>query len=138
MTVRDISSVKKLEHDLHEHREHYRMPLELSNTYPYTANSQGEIVWGGSRGLFDYEMDQITGHSWQNLVHPDDLQSLLEHWESDVSTESPHDHTFRMCTLDGTYHWVRARATPHRDEHGQVLGWYGLLEDIDDRDPHEP
>jgi PAS domain S-box-containing protein len=139
ITVRDISSFKKLEHDLREYRDHYRMPLDLSrNTYPFIVNPQGELVWEGERGPRGYEIDELSGHKWHKLVHPDDLTSVLDSWKSDLAAGVAHDHTYRMRVPDGTYHWVRSRATPRHDEHGQILGWYGLLEDIDDHDPHEP
>jgi C4-dicarboxylate-specific signal transduction histidine kinase len=34
---------------------------------------------------------------------------------------------------DGEYRWFLSRAVPLRDEHGQILRWYGVSTDIEDR-----
>ena len=35
--------------------------------------------------------------------------------------------------MDGEYRWFLVRAVPLRDETGNILKWYGVLTDIEDR-----
>ena len=39
----------------------------------------------------------------------------------------------RLRAADGAYRWFLARGRPLRDEEGQILRWYGVLTDIEDR-----
>jgi len=36
-------------------------------------------------------------------------------------------------TGPGTVLWVRGRPTARRNDSGEIIGWYGLVEDIDAR-----
>ncbi len=132
VAIRDITSQKHIEQDLLHHKDHYRIPLELSSNYPFTADPQGNISWFETRGLTGAGMDELLGQGWQKIVHPDDLPALDEKWASDLRTGTQHEHKFRIRMADGTWRWTRSRAAPRRDEDGKIVGWYGLLEEISD------
>jgi PAS domain S-box-containing protein len=65
---------------------------------------------------------------WTERVHPDDLEriviALQQQMDGHVETYEI-DH--RVRHKDGTYHWIRARGSALRDEHGVVsrlAGWH--------------
>ena len=39
----------------------------------------------------------------------------------------------RTRRFDGVYRWLESRVYPLRDAHGQIVRWYNLIIDIDDR-----
>jgi len=39
----------------------------------------------------------------------------------------------RFRRADGVYRWFQIAATPVNDEHGNLIHWYGINTDIDDR-----
>src|SRR5690606_8146570 len=39
----------------------------------------------------------------------------------------------RLRGADGTYRWFLTRALPLRDEHGEIVKWYGTCTDIQQR-----
>ena len=39
----------------------------------------------------------------------------------------------RLRRVDGQYRWHHARGEPLRDREGQIVQWYGLTVDIDER-----
>jgi PAS domain S-box-containing protein len=133
VALRDITESKQLEEDLLEQREHYQLPIELSSTYPFTADPQGNISWARARGPNGLRMDEVRGMGWLRIVHPEDIQRVEESWVSYIRAGARYELEFRMRSLHGTWRWMRARTSPRRGENGEILGWYGLLEDIDDR-----
>ncbi len=76
-------------------------------------------------------MKAKLGDSWQDTVHPDDLEATKKEWAQSIRTGEPYLNEHRMRTADGSWHSVRVRATARRGEFGEVIGWYGLVEDIE-------
>jgi len=71
------------------------------------------------------------GWGWMNAFHPDDR--LMGEWRSALAAGKPFEKEARLRRADGEYRWFLLRAVPMRDEHGNIVKWYGLTCDIDDR-----
>ena len=68
------------------------------------------------------------------MVHPDDLQKCLDHWNQAVQTGETFDLEYRFQrAVDGQYRWHLNRALPMRDSTGQIVKWFGTCTDIDDQ-----
>jgi PAS domain S-box-containing protein len=133
VSLRDITEYKQLEEDLLEHKEHYQLPIELCSTYPFTTDLQGNVNWARARGPNGLRMEEVRGMGWLKVVHPEDVPRVEESWGLNIRAGAQYELEFRMSSVDGTWRWMRARTSPRRGENGEILGWYGLLEDIDDR-----
>jgi len=66
-------------------------------------------------------------------VHPQDLPRAIEKWLADMAAGQPSEDEMRLQRADGEYRWFLVRTAPLRDEHGNVLKWYGVSIDIEDR-----
>ncbi len=77
--------------------------------------------------------EQSTGSGWQALVHPDDLERHAGKWMEAVATGKPHESEVRCRRSDGQYRWQLDRGVPLRDEDGNIVKWYGVTTDIEDR-----
>jgi PAS domain S-box-containing protein len=77
--------------------------------------------------------EQTAGLGWQALVHPDDLERHASKWREAVATGKPHESEVRSRRADGQYRWQLDRGVPLRDEDGNVIKWYGVTTDIEDR-----
>ena len=73
------------------------------------------------------------GDGWAAVIHPDDLQPLVDAWRVVVGTGQPFEHEARTRRADGQYRWFLYRALPLRDEHGTILRWFVSGHDIDDQ-----
>jgi PAS domain S-box-containing protein len=104
------------------------------------------MVWSGlPDGTFDFVNQpwlRYLGCSWEELsargglrsvVHPDDVEGSDDRWETTRATGRHTDHELRMRRADGQYRWFLTRALPLRDEHGNIVQWYGTAIDIEDR-----
>jgi PAS domain S-box-containing protein len=103
------------------------------------------MVWSGlPNGTFDFVNEPwltYLGCSWEELtargglrsvVHPDDLAASDARWLETRSSGRHIDHELRMRRADGQYRWFLTRAMPWRDEHGNIVRWYGTATDIED------
>jgi len=68
-----------------------------------------------------------------NLVHPNDLPSVIAAWDRAIDTGEPYDTEHRMRRADGVYRWFHVRGMPRRDVQGNIVRWYVIETDIDDR-----
>jgi PAS domain S-box-containing protein len=77
--------------------------------------------------------EQAAGSGWQVAIHPDDLQQHLSKWMASVATGKPHESEVRFRRADGQYRWHLDRGVPLRDEAGNIVKWYGVVTDIEER-----
>src|ERR1700694_5726848 len=76
--------------------------------------------------------DQGLGWGWMmNAFHPDDR--LMEEWRAALAAEQPFEKEARLRQADGQYRWFLIRAMPLRNEQGNLVKWYGVTIDIEDR-----
>jgi PAS domain S-box-containing protein len=101
------------------------------------------IVWrklpDGSADFLNRNFREYTGLSleeglgwgWMSAFHPDDRS--MEEWQATLSAEKPFEKEARLRRADGQYRWSLIRAVPLRDEQGNLVKWYGVTIDIEDR-----
>jgi PAS domain S-box-containing protein len=77
--------------------------------------------------------EQMAGSGWKALIHPDDLERHAGKWMEAVATGKPHENEVRSRRSDGQYRWQLDRGVPLRDEDGNIVKWYGVTTDIEDR-----
>jgi PAS domain S-box-containing protein len=66
-------------------------------------------------------------------IHPEDLPSVMEKWLADMAAGRPFEGEMRLRRADGEYRWFLVRTAPLRDQQGNILKWYGVSVDIEDR-----
>jgi hypothetical protein len=77
--------------------------------------------------------EQASGFGWSVAIHPDDAKGLIDYWQAALASGTEVDVEARMRRLDGLYRWFLFRASPLRDESGDIVKWYGTNVDIEDR-----
>jgi PAS domain S-box-containing protein len=78
-------------------------------------------------------LEELKGWKSGNLVHPDDYASVIAAWDRSTATGEPYDMEQRMRRADGVYRWFHVRGMPRRDVRGNIVRWYMIETDIDDR-----
>jgi len=119
---------------LQETQDHHRAYVELNPQIAWLADRAGRVtelapLWGELTGI---PHEQGVGENWASVIHPDDLPVVKARWQEAVTTGDGEraDTRYRIRLADGSYRWFRARARPRKDENGNILAWYGSLEDI--------
>jgi PAS domain S-box-containing protein len=120
----------------HQRQEkHLRDIVETIPAMAFSVRPDGSTEFV-NRPWLDYtglsEMVSLSS-GWQITVHPDDFDEHLNKWQASLETGAPFENEARHRNAHGEYRWFLVRAVPLRDEHGNVLKWYGALTDIEDR-----
>src|SRR5690242_16557291 len=86
--------------------------------------------WHDGTGM---SLEAAKGWGWQEAIHPDDRQRLVDYWRALLDEVRPGEIEARLRRFDGAYRWFIFRAEPWVDASGRVIKWYGQTTDIDDR-----
>jgi len=89
-----------------------------------------------NQGLIEYcgqELEAMKQWSTNGTVHVDDLPHVVELFTRGITSGEPYDLDARIRRHDGIYRWFQIRGLPLRDMGGQIVRWYSLLVDIEDR-----
>ncbi len=134
-TRTDIEDRKQVEEAAHRMEKELRDVIETIPVMVFTALPDGSNAFANRR-LREYtgfSAEIKAGSGWQCAVHPEDVERHLDKWRVSVATGEPLEDETRFRRSDGEYRWFLIRAVPLRDEHGNILKWYGKLTDIEDR-----
>jgi PAS domain S-box-containing protein len=75
--------------------------------------------------------EELKGFGWQKTVHPDDLKIVHKVWDECLKKGMNYEIEYRIRNKEGVYKWFLIRATPWKDEQGNVIKWFGTTTDID-------
>ncbi len=134
-TSTDVEDRKQAEE---ARRASERNLVAIINTIPtlaWSAGPDGSADFLNRRWL-DYtglSEEQALGWGWGAAIHPDDVNGLVQFWQSAIASGVPVEVEARMRRFDGAYRWFLFRANPLRDDSGKILKWYGTNVDIEDR-----
>ncbi|MEO5931036.1 MAG: PAS domain S-box protein, partial [Candidatus Kapaibacterium sp.] len=115
---------------------HYRILTEAIPSIVWTALPDGRLdycnqQWATYSGMTS---EATLGWGWASALHPDDVQYSRDLWLQTVETGGNYEIEYRFRRAsDGAYRWHLGRAIPVRDEHGDILRWFGTCTDIDDQ-----
>jgi PAS domain S-box-containing protein len=131
----DVNALKETESTLRT-REHElvgiieTIPSMLWSTWP-----SGEAHHLSQRMLeyFGSTLEELANRGWVNFIHPDDREETARAFFRAMETGESYNVINRMRRADGEYRWHQSRGEPLRDLSGQIIQWYGLTIDIDER-----
>jgi hypothetical protein len=136
LVVHDISARKRAEQAQTEQVRQFQL---LTDTLPHLAwisRADGTCEYVNRR-WYEYtglSLEESLGYGWTRAVHPEDMQTLLEHWGRARESGEHHEAEFRLRRAsDGQWRWFVARAQPVRAADGSILQWVGSCTDIDER-----
>jgi len=135
--ARDELEIKVVERTV-ELRRSERELRDVIDTIPaiaWSALSDGSNSYVNNRFVEYCGMppEQIAGSGWHAATHPDDLERHNAKWLACVGSGKPFEDEVRFRREDGEYRWHLQRGVPLRDEAGNIVKWYGVLTDIEDR-----
>jgi PAS domain S-box-containing protein len=130
-TAMDVTERKRAEEAVLRSEQELRNLIETIPISVWTALPDGTVDfvsrhWRETLGF-------VRGDSIRRTVHPDDVDRHLEKWRASLATGAPFENEVRRRAADGEYRWFLARAVPLRDEQRNILKWYGITMEIEDR-----
>jgi two-component system sensor kinase FixL len=121
---------------LSESEQLHRITLEMSQQIAWTAEADGSGL------VMSERYQELTGLTQDDqeasqTIHPDDRDRVTTAWSASVASGMPFNLRCRLRMKEGSYRFMRVRATPQRGEDGAILRWYGVTEDIHDQEQAE-
>ena len=134
-TAIDIEDRKRAEEAVRRSEKQLRDLIETIPAMAFVTRADGsnEFVsrkWIEFSGL---SAEQSAGSGWEKTLHPDDVAAHLREWREALASGRPAESEARHRDAHGNYRWLLVRAVPLRDEHGNILKWYGAAIDVEDR-----
>src|SRR6202046_2618272 len=134
-TGMDVTEQEQLTEELRRREKELRDVIDTIPAIVWSALPDGSSTYVNKR-FVEYtglSAEQVAGSGWQAIVHPDDLERIAGQWKEAVTTGKPHEFEVRSRRSDGQYRWQLDRGVPLRDEDGNIVKWYGVTTDIEDR-----
>jgi PAS domain S-box-containing protein len=109
--------------------------VDLNPEMQWAMDSEGNIL------DVNFRWEQLTGLSkektrnlgWLESLHPDDVQPTMLALLAGLHSGTPIDLEYRVKSVDRGWRWMRSRGSPRVGSAGQIVRWYGSVEDIDER-----
>lgn len=134
-TNTDIEDRKRAEDALRASELSFRLTVDTIPALVCTMAPNGELERVNQQVLDYFEKSRGELKDWASIgiVHPDDLERVENQWRRSIETGCPYNVEHRIRRSDGAFRWFHVRGLPLRDGDAQILRWYILLVDIDDR-----
>ena len=133
---RHITERKRIEEALRQREKELREVVDTIPAMTVMALPDGSTVFA-SRRWTEYaglSVEDSLGSAWKAAVHPEDLDRHMRRRRESLASGEPFESEVRLRrAIDGEYRWFLVRWVPLRDEGGEILRWYGILADIEDR-----
>ena len=134
-TTIDIEDRKQREETLRASELSWRQIIDNIPGFVNTAGATGapEFFNRPEQEYFGKTNEELKDWGRIDVIHPEDLPSVIEAWATSIKTGQILDIEARFRRADGVYRWFQMRAVPARDAEGKISDWYALHTDIEDR-----
>jgi PAS domain S-box-containing protein len=133
--LQDVTESKIAEEAIRASERNLKLIIDTIPALAWSACPDGFADFFNQHYL-DYvglSAEQARGWGWTAAVHPDDLNDVATASRRIIASGQPGEAEARLRRHDGEYRWFLFRISPLRDEDGNILKWYGINTDIDDR-----
>ena len=115
--------------------DHLRYMIDLNPEVQWAMDSDGNIldVNSGWTKLTGMSREKMRNLGWLEALHPDDVEKTMKMLVQALQTGKAVDIEYRVKSVDRGWRWVRSRGSPRVGSAGEIVRWYGSVEDIDER-----
>jgi PAS domain S-box-containing protein len=133
--ITDIDDQKRAEEALRESEHEARLTLDTIPGLVAVLSPTGSVEKVGRQALeyFGRTLEELAAWGTSDTIHPEDLPGVIDAFTRALATGHPYEFSARFRRADGVYRWFQDRGCPLRDRNGDIVRWYTLITDIDDR-----
>jgi PAS domain S-box-containing protein len=146
--TRDITERKRLDRELHQHREQLEelvqertAELQEAQHIGHIGNwhwqiESGQLSWSDEiYHIFGFKPGQFNA-TYQTLIqsrHPDDMTRIQQSEQAAFAEGGRHSIDYRIILPDGRVRWVHEEAIAVLDQEGRPRSMSGTIQDITER-----
>jgi diguanylate cyclase (GGDEF)-like protein/PAS domain S-box-containing protein len=128
--------LKKLQDNIDERCLHTILNIIAEGIWDWNANTGYVYRSPGWYRMLGYDVDSLDNSvlTWENIIHPDDFQRVMAHFDAFITHTSPkYKIQYRCLKKDGNYLWIEDTAKiVDENEDGSVARVIGSHRDISD------
>ncbi|MEW6371855.1 MAG: PAS domain S-box protein [Pseudomonadota bacterium] len=130
--ILDIGAAKRAEAGLRESEARFRALADASPALIWQVDAEGKAVYFNQRYLevVGLTPEQLLGHGWHAVLHPDDLHPYLETVEGALRRQARYQRRVRIRIKDNGWHPFDAHGAPWFGADGRFRGHVGICIDI--------
>jgi len=135
MLVNDITDRLRFEENLRRSERQYRLLADNMFDLVGMCDIRGIFTYVSPsyRMVLGYSEKELLGKPAYSLVHPDDLQGVVEVMKKGVKSRSKVDAVYRMIHRDGRVLWFESNGKVVAGDNGTVMGAVFSSREISDR-----
>lgn len=123
------------EANLHKSQNRYKIPADVAPVGIFHTDHTGKFLYVNDRwcditGFLRKEALE-KGLAWG--IHVEDRDRVLKEWCDAVEQNRSFQSEYRMVHTNGTIFWIYAQVVAEKGEHGEGLGYLGIITDITER-----
>ena len=124
----------RAEEALRKSEDHLRLVVDTTPMMSWSLRPDGTVDFLSQRWV-DYAGLSLEQYVKDPMgpIHPDDVSRVIEKWLVAKTAGEAYEDEMRLQGADGKYRWFLVRTAPLKDVQGNVVKWYGVSIDIEDR-----
>ncbi|MDO9300687.1 MAG: PAS domain S-box protein, partial [Anaerolineales bacterium] len=134
--IRDITERKRAEEQLHDSEERFRTTFEQAAVGIAHIGTDGGWLRVNQRlcDIVGYTRDELSGLTFQDITHPDDLQTDLNYVHQMLADEiKAYSMEKRYIRKDRSIVWINLTVSLVRETSGEPKYFISVVEDITER-----
>ena len=135
LVLDDVTERRALENSLKANADYLRTMLDSTPLISTAAQPDGKIIFYNKYFLeySGFQFDEIVAQGWEAIIDPADIERIRKAWSHAITTGEVFYQDLRFKRHDGVYRWHLSRATPIRDNRGDITSWVGTSTEIHDQ-----
>jgi PAS domain S-box-containing protein len=127
----DTTPLKAAEMALQQSEQEMQRLMDTVPTIIWSMSPDGNAVFVNkvARELTGASIENIQNGKWIEYLHPEDRELVSREFAKALATGNSYGAAYRLH-IDGAWRWVLSRAEPSRDNHGNIVRWFGVILDI--------
>jgi PAS domain S-box-containing protein len=131
----DTTPLKAAESALQQSEQEMQRLMDTVPTMIWSVSPDGNAAFTNkvAREFTGASLEDIQNGKWIEFTHREDRELVSREFSRSLATGSPYCAEHRLQKRDGILRWFLSRAEPLRDNHGNIIRWFGVTVDIHDR-----
>lgn len=127
--------VAKAQSELRKSEARFRNLADNAPVGIFETDSDGHCIFANRKWceIAGIPSSAAIGRGWSGALHPDDAEFIAREWYDSVREGRPFSLEYRFRTPEGQENWVLGSAASFRNEVGAIIGYMGVIIDINQR-----